>query len=201
EHRRRRKRLFRRSGPEMAICDGRGQDLSTTGPASWCAAVNRDESRPDFSGWWRLNLEKSTFRAQPADEILVRIHHQEPKLIQTILVVAASGEQQQTFTFDTRGIEAESSISVAGGQGRIRAHWNGAELVIETVLQGPNRRGHFADHWSLSSDGQTLRMAHIDDDLAGQVAVLARAPSGLDARFRPTKYTWGGLGGTGALSR
>jgi hypothetical protein len=30
------------------------------------------------------------------------------------------------------------------------------------------------DHWSLSDDGRTLTMAHRDDDLAGQVAVLER---------------------------
>jgi hypothetical protein len=56
---------------------------------------------PDFSGFWRLNLERSTFRAQAPKE---------------------------------------------------------------------------QNHWSLSADGQTLRMAHLDDDLAGQIAVLEAAP-------------------------
>jgi hypothetical protein len=140
------------------------------------------ESKPDFSGWWVLNLDKSTFRAQPPKDILVKIQHREPKLIQTILVVTASGEQQQTFTFDTGGVE--STLSVAGGQGHSRAHWNGSELIIDSVLQAPSRMFNFSDHWSLSSDGQTLRMAHLDDDLAGQVAVLHRASSDIDARFK-----------------
>lgn len=143
------------------------------------------ESKPDFSGFWRLNLETSTFRTQPPKEILVKIQHQEPTLIQTMLIVAATGEQQQTFTYETGGVE--STVSIAGGEGRSRAHWNGSEFVIESVLQAASRTFHFSDHWSLSPDGQTLRMAHLDDDLAGQVAVFDRASSDIDARFKTPK--------------
>src|SRR5947208_1295394 len=91
-------------------------------------------SRPDFSGLWRLHLEKSTFPRGPAPkEILVKIEHREPTLIQTMLVVAADGdEQQQTFTYDTTG--GESTVATCGGEGQTRAHWNGSELVIESVL-------------------------------------------------------------------
>jgi len=39
------------------------------------------------------------------------------------------------------------------------------------VGNAPDRELHFKNHWSLSDDGQTLTMAHRDDDLAGQIAV------------------------------
>jgi len=139
---------------------------------------------PDLSGLWRLNLEKSTLRGQAPKELLVKIQHREPMLIQTILNVAADGgEQQLTFTYDTTGA---LSTNVSGaGEVQSRARWSGSELVIESELTTPNRSFHFKDHWSLSVDGQTLRMAHPDDDLAGQIAVLEKAPPDVAARFKP----------------
>jgi hypothetical protein len=53
-----------------------------------------------------------------------------------------------------------------------RARWSNSPLVIESVLKTPARTFPFKDQWSLSADGQTLRMVHLEDDLAGQVAVL-----------------------------
>jgi hypothetical protein len=139
---------------------------------------------PDFSGVWQLNLEKSTFRGPAPKEILARIEHREPNLTQTMLVVAAGGgEERWTFTFDTRG--SESTNMTLAGEVQTRAHWNGPELVIDSVLRTPGRTYHFSDHWSLSPDGQTLTMAHRDDDLAGQVAILEKASPEAVARFTP----------------
>ena len=130
--------------------------------------------RPDFSGLWQLSVDKSTFRGPAPKDILVTIQHREPTLIQTMVIVAVDGgEQQQTFTFDTTG--GASPNVVGGREVQIRAQWSDSELVIESVLSTPNGTFEFKDHWSLSADGQTLRMAHIDDPLAGQVAVLERA--------------------------
>lgn len=140
-------------------------------------------STPDFSGLWRLNLEKSTFRGQAPKELLVKIQHSEPTLVQTMLVVAADGgERLLTFAYDTAG--GESTNAVAGGEGQSRARWIGSELVIESELKTASRTLRFRDHWSLAPDGQILRMAHLDDDLAGQVAVLEKAPPDIAARFR-----------------
>jgi hypothetical protein len=142
------------------------------------------ESKPDFSGLWRLNVERSTFQGPAPKELLMRIQHRQPTLIQTILVVAAdAGEQQLTFTYDTTG--GETRNATGAGEGQSRTHWSGSELVIESVMRAPNRTFHFKDHWSLSADGLTLRMAHLDDDLAGQIAVLERASPEVAARFKP----------------
>ncbi|HEY2905261.1 MAG TPA: hypothetical protein VGJ29_05120 [Vicinamibacterales bacterium] len=91
-----------------------------------------------------------------------------------MLVVAADGgERLLTFTYDTA--DGESAHVGAGGEVQSRAHWSGSELVIESELKTPNRTFNFRDHWSLSTDGQILRMAHLDDDLAGQIAILEKA--------------------------
>ena len=137
----------------------------------------------DFSGLWRLSLEKSTFRGQAPKEILVKIQHRDPTLVQTMLVVAADGtERLLTFTYDTAG--GESTNGMAEGEVQSRARWSGAELIIESKLKTPSRTFEFRDHWALSADGETLRMAHLDDDLAGQIAVLEKALPDAAARFR-----------------
>jgi hypothetical protein len=142
------------------------------------------QAQPDFSGLWQLNVEKSTLRAQVPKELLVKIDHRDPNLTQTMLIVAADGsEQQQTFTYETNGYESRTKLAL--GEGQSRAHWNGSELVIDSVLTTPSRTFHFSDHWSLSWDGQTLQMAHRDDDLAGQVAVFEKASPTVAARFKP----------------
>ena len=141
-------------------------------------------TKPDFSGLWQLNLTRSTFRGPAPMDILVKIEHREPRLIQTMVIVTAGGEEQRlTFAYDIGG--GETTNAPASGEVRSRAHWNGAELVIDSVLSTPNRTFHFSDHWSLSPDGETLQMAHPDDDLAGQVAICERASPDMTARLVP----------------
>jgi hypothetical protein len=131
-------------------------------------------TQPDFSGVWRVNLDKSTFHGQPPRELLVKIEHVDPALIQTMRIVAADGrEQRQTFIYETTG--RESTNKMGDNEVLTRARWNGAELIIDSVMKTPTRTYHFSDHWSLSADRRVLQMAHRDDDLAGQVAILEKA--------------------------
>lgn len=43
-------------------------------------------------------------------------------------------------------------------------------VIIETTFGGRE----FRDYWSLSGDGRTLTMAHLDDDLTGHTTILNR---------------------------
>jgi hypothetical protein len=133
------------------------------------------QSRPDFSGEWELNFEKSILRGPAPVQILMKIDHKEPKLVQQILVTIAGGkEQRMTFTLETG---AETANPMGGSMARNHAWWQGNELVIESRVNMSGREAYFKDHWSLSEDGQTLTMEHRDDDLAGQIAVLEKRPS------------------------
>ena len=145
-------------------------------------SVSSSSGRPNFTGFWRANLEKSALRGRPVKELLVKIEHKEPKIVQEILVGYSNGdEESMSFKFETTG--EESNYSLRGGAGQTRARWEGAELVIESVLKAGEREFLFRDHWSLSNDAQTLTMEHRDDDLAGQVSVLEKAPPSAAARF------------------
>jgi hypothetical protein len=102
----------------------------------------------------------------------MRIEHREPRLIQQIHLTNADGtERRLTFTYETG---AETANSVGEAMVRTHARWEGKELVIESRMKTPGHEAYFKDHWSLSDDGQTLTMAHRDDDLAGQISVLEK---------------------------
>ena len=137
--------------------------------------------RPDFTGLWEMNLERSILRGPAPKQILMKIDHREPRLIQQIHLINAGGtKQRMTFTYET-GTETTNSVGEATA--RTHARWVGTELVIESRMKTPARAFHFKDHWSLSDDGRTLTMAHPDDDLAGQIAVLERRSQADTASF------------------
>ena len=128
--------------------------------------------RPDFSGVWEMNFEKSVMRGLAPKRILMTIEHREPRLIQQVLLTNADGtEQRMNFTFAT---DAETANPVGGSVAQTRAWWEGTELVIESKMKLPGRDVYYKDYWSISGDGRTLTMAHHDDDLDGQISVLEK---------------------------
>jgi hypothetical protein len=139
------------------------------------------DPHPNFTGVWKQNLEKSVMRGALPKQILMNIEHQDPTVIQQILLTAANGaEQLQIFTCRI-GVEVNNSIG--GLKLRSSAQWNGGELVIESRMNTGGREFYFKDHWSLSDNGRTLTMAHRDDDLAGQISILEKMPDAESARF------------------
>jgi len=134
--------------------------------------MNHTDSPPDFTGVWVLNLERSILRGQAPKRIVMQIEHREPRLVQQIHFTSADGvERRMTFAYETG---AETTNSLGGAPARTSARWEGEELVVESKVKTPCREVHFEDHWSVSDDGRTLTMAHRNDDLAGQIAVLEK---------------------------
>lgn len=151
---------------------------------AWAVLV---QPQPDFTGIWQVDLKRSTIHGRPVSQILIKIEQQEPKIVQQVLITYATGEQAaHTFIYETTG--RETSNSVGGATVRTRAHWEATELVIESWMKRADRELHFKDHWSLSRDGRVLTMAHLDDDLAGQVSVLEKAPLQAAALFDKPKH-------------
>ncbi len=136
--------------------------------------VSMSDPRPDFTGIWELNLEKSVLRGPVPKRVLVKIEHREPELTQEILVTDAEGNAQRVRAMFRTGASCENLLG--GTTMGTLARWEGRELVLESSMETSGRKMHYKDYWSLSNDGQTLTMEHRDDDLAGQISILERAP-------------------------
>jgi len=136
--------------------------------------VSVSELRPDFSGIWEFNLEKSILRGPAPKRILVKIQHREPDLVQQILITHADGSKQRMRAEFRTGASSENLLE--GTTMQTRARWEGRELLLESTTETSRRQMHYKDYWSLSSDGRTLTMEHRDDDLAGQISILEQAP-------------------------
>lgn len=139
------------------------------------------DARPNFSGVWKLNLEKSVMRGEMPKQMLVNIEHRDPTVIQQILLTDANGAEQRQIFICRIGTEMKNSIG--GVEFRSSARWGGGELVIESRMNARGRDFYFKDHWSLTAGGRTLIMEHRDDDLAGQVAVLEKSNEVESAKF------------------
>ena len=116
-------------------------------------AVAQPATRPNFSGEWKMNAEKSNFGALPAPTVLTRsIVHAEPSLTIVEHQVGAMGEQKQTrkyvtdgtpITFDAQGAAVSSS-----------AKWTENTLIVVSTVEAIGLT--FNDTMTLSPDGKTM---------------------------------------------
>jgi hypothetical protein len=137
---------------------------------------------PNFTGIWKLDLAKSVLRGPAPARLLIKIRHREPELIQAMIMKGAGGSDVPVqFVYQTGKV---TTNSVRGFTVRTHAQWQGAELLLESTMDLAGRRVRFNDYWSLSEDGNTLTMAHRDDDLAGQVSVLEKVGDNPEAGLR-----------------
>ena len=122
-----------------------------------------------------MNPARSVLRGPQPECLSITIVHREPRLDQEMIVRQAGGaEQRLVFSYMTTGEETTNDFG--GRPARSRLHWDGTELVIESWIESAGRELRFEDHWSLSVDGQTLTMAHHNDPLDGQIALLGKVP-------------------------
>lgn len=115
------------------------------------------QGKPDFTGTWRMNIEKSSFDKQgpPKGATVLKVEHKEPKLAETIFH-EPEPKAMGTMEYTTDG--SEGSVTAMGNKMKATAKWDGAELVIVTWGSfGPNEM-RLTDRWQLSGDGRTLTM-------------------------------------------
>jgi hypothetical protein len=129
---------------------------------------------PNFTGTWKANLEKSKLLGSALREMVVKIKHADPELLEEIVTTQVDGSEDRiVFRCLTTGDEVTNSVH--GAELSSRSHWTQQVLVIESWISVGGSNCYFRDHWSLSPDGQILTMEHRDDDLAGQMTVLDKA--------------------------
>lgn len=134
-----------------------------------CAlTAQRVAKKPNFSGEWRMDAQKSDFGKFPAPTTILRtIAQKDPDLIVDTTQRAANGEQTAHVVYRTDGAETKNQFNT--GEGLSHAFWDGNDLVIRTTMT--NSKGFdvvMEERWSLSPDGQTLTtLSHIETSKGG----------------------------------
>jgi hypothetical protein len=134
------------------------------------------QDKPNFSGTWVLQTDKSDYGMMPPPMSRTDIiDHQEPKITIKRTAATAEGENKLDLVY---AVDGKPWKNQAGPQEvSSTLHWEGQELVVVSEVDTPQGLATLTDRWSLSADGKTLtqtRTISIQGQELKQTMVLAK---------------------------
>jgi hypothetical protein len=119
-----------------------------------CSAFAAD--KPNFSGDWKMNLEKSDFGPVPAPATYTRkVTHAEPSItIEDTQTGTALGDQHDTRTYTTDG--KEITYQANGADIKSAATWDGDALQVDSKASVQGVDLDIKDKITLAADGKTM---------------------------------------------
>ena len=112
--------------------------------------------KPNFSGDWSLNIDKSNLGPMPPPTSMTRkVDHSDPAMSMTQATVG-SPQGDQTFTLKITTDGKESTNEMMGTQAKTKALWEGNTLVINVAFEIQGTEIKLTEKWALSDDGKTL---------------------------------------------
>jgi len=117
----------------------------------FCASIAGAQNKPNFSGTWKMNLEKSKWESlNNIRSIIVKIEHKEPHFSESVSVITGNAESTVEGTYTTDG--KESDVQSESGAFKATAKWEGDALIVEWEKVG----FHVRRKYTLSADGKTF---------------------------------------------
>jgi hypothetical protein len=130
--------------------------------AAFATAPALAQAKPDFSGAWKLNAEKSDPMGGGGGGGGGMMRDAVTTITQTateLTLVTKFGENSRTAAYKLDGTESVNP-GMRGGESKTKAKWDGATLVLEHVrnMSGPNGDMQMTSKEvrSLSADGKTM---------------------------------------------
>jgi hypothetical protein len=121
----------------------------------FCSSIIAAQTKPDFSGVWKMNREKSKFLAmENIRDIVSKIEHKEPNVSIFTTIIGVDGDQTFEAKYTTDG--KETTVKLPSGSVKATAKWEGDALTVEGKAEEFNVRGKY----TLSADGKTLTIAN-----------------------------------------
>ncbi len=118
-----------------------------------CALIVRAETKPDFSGTWKQNMDKSPTKSSRLKSYVNKIELQDTNLKVTTTTL---GDRENTYTRTYTIGKEEKSQDREGDQFATSVKWEGNTLVFETVEKERDATLTSKEVWTLSEDGKTL---------------------------------------------
>jgi hypothetical protein len=113
------------------------------------------QTKPNFSGTWKLNVAKSDFGPLPApDSRTDVITHNEPTIKVDVDSKGGQGDFAGTINYTTDGKEATNKMGPRDVKSTLA--WDGSHLVVNSKLSINDAEITVKTVWMLSDDGKTL---------------------------------------------
>jgi hypothetical protein len=150
------------------------------------------QSKPNFSGTWKLNVTKSDFGPVPAPDTRTDvIDHSDPALkVSTSVTGGPQGNMEATSNYTTDGKEATNHM----GPREVKATvvWDGPKLVVNAKTTYQEAELGIKSIWILSDDGKTLTQnVHFTTPMgeADQTLIYDKQDAGAATAAAPAKAT------------
>lgn len=116
------------------------------------ASIAAAQTKPNFSGMWKLNWEKSKFgELDGVRNMVARIDHEDPSFSESITLTSGAGDRIFEGKYTTDGKESDVKLPV--GVVMATAKWEGDALIVEWKNEGGF---HLRRKYIISADGKTL---------------------------------------------
>jgi hypothetical protein len=117
------------------------------------AAVAAD--KPDFSGNWKLNTEKSDFGPMPKPQkVEYVIAHKDPQLSVKSTAVTQTGEVSNEVKMTTDGKEFTNTLH--GQEIKGTAKWEGQVLIVTQKIDMQGTELVVVQKWTMADDGKSI---------------------------------------------
>jgi len=123
------------------------------------ASARAQDTKPNFSGTWSIDLAKSDFGPAPPPESVVHvIEHKEPSVKDTATQKGSQGEVTSDRTLTTDGKENTYKLKTMVGEQDVKAtsHWDGRKLATVLKFEIQGAPVNINEAWELSADGKVL---------------------------------------------
>ena len=115
-----------------------------------------EDPKPDFSGTWRFNPEKSKLETiiPPQSKLIFVIEHEDPKFKMTRTLIL--GERTDTLSWEATTDGKEHHRKDGEFESRMRMTWMGDELILKSRLTRHDEQGTNEAHYRLTDEGMTM---------------------------------------------
>jgi len=119
-------------------------------------AVTPAMAKTDFSGTWKIVLDKSDFGPMPPPEKVEQIvEHKENDLKVNVTQAGQQGEIKLELNYST---EKETTNTFRNAPMKSTAKWDGDKLVVVSKIEFQGNEIVIQETWSLEEEGRTLVM-------------------------------------------
>jgi len=141
------------------------------------------QTKPNFSGTWKLNVSKSDFGMIPPPDSRSDVVEQSEGMIKD--AVSQVGQQgAQNFTLNLKTDGTETAVKLGPRDAKVAAQWADNALAVTTKMDFDGNDVLIKSNWTLSADGNTwTQAAHINSPMGEMDVkmVFEKQPGGATA--------------------